>query len=147
MTLSIRRAIADDLPFLAQMNKRLIEDERHRNPMSLAELEQRMRTWLEGSWNVNVFLDQGTIVGYAVHQARPDELYPDATIVELRQFFIERHYRSRGWGTSAFKMLSEAVFSKGAVIILDVLIANPRGQRFWERLGFRLYSTRMTLSV
>lgn len=34
-TLSIRSAIADDLPHLARMNRQSIEDERSRNPMSL----------------------------------------------------------------------------------------------------------------
>ena len=38
MPLLIRPATKSDLPILAQMNRRLIEDEGSRNPMSIAEL-------------------------------------------------------------------------------------------------------------
>jgi hypothetical protein len=37
------RAAVDDVPLLAAMNSRLIRDEGHRNPMTLPELEERMR--------------------------------------------------------------------------------------------------------
>lgn len=73
MTLSIRAAVDSDLQILAQMNKRLIEDEGHRKPMSVSELEARMRGWLEGNWRADLFSQQSTqgdstIVGYAVYQ-------------------------------------------------------------------------------
>ena len=41
------QATTADLPLLAKLNKQLIEDEGHRNPMTVAELETRMRNWLE----------------------------------------------------------------------------------------------------
>jgi len=42
----LRDASAADTPLLAQLNRQLIEDEGAANPMSLAELEARMREWL-----------------------------------------------------------------------------------------------------
>ena len=46
MSLVVRPANEADLLLLAQMNKRLIEDEGSRNPMSLDQLADRMRGWL-----------------------------------------------------------------------------------------------------
>jgi len=56
MSLAVRVAGSDDVRLLAQMNKRLIEDEGSRNPMSTPELEQRMRGWLDHGWNVSLCL-------------------------------------------------------------------------------------------
>ena len=53
MPLSLRIALEADRPALAQMNKRLIDDEGSRNPMSLDQLRQRMAGWPrgeEGDW-------------------------------------------------------------------------------------------------
>ncbi len=47
MALVHRAATIGDAGILAQMNQHLIEDERHRNQTSLAELETRMRSMLE----------------------------------------------------------------------------------------------------
>jgi len=46
--MDFRIATQNDIPPLAKMNGQLIEDEGHRNPMSLDELEQRMAGRLDG---------------------------------------------------------------------------------------------------
>lgn len=63
MTLIIRSANQSDLPSLTQMNKKLIEDEGSRNPMSMNELQERMRNWILGNWNVDVLQDDDKIIG------------------------------------------------------------------------------------
>ena len=47
----LREAIAEDLPLLAELNRQLIQDQRSPNPMSVAELEERMRGWLVAELN------------------------------------------------------------------------------------------------
>ncbi|MCR8656673.1 hypothetical protein [Paenibacillus endoradicis] len=42
MSLNLLRAVDNDLAYLAQMNKSLIDDEGSSNPMTLDELEKRM---------------------------------------------------------------------------------------------------------
>ena len=113
MPLLIRPADEADLPLLAQMNKRLIEDEGSRNPMSLDQLAERMRGWLLGDWEVKLFATDAGVVGYAVYQARRDEYFPDQTIVYLRQFYIEREMRGQGLGTAAFRALGGRAFPAG----------------------------------
>lgn len=40
-----------DIPQLAAMNKRLIEDEKSDNPMNISELENRMKDFLETKYD------------------------------------------------------------------------------------------------
>lgn len=158
MGLSIRSATQDDLLPLAQMNKRLIEDEGSRNPMSLPELEHRMRGWLGGGWNVDLFIESramsnqrpcagSPVVGYAVYQLRPDEYDQDEPVVYLRQFFIDRPYRDKGLGGLTLRQLATSRFPPRCTVVFDVLAANPRGLKFWERLGFHPYMTTLKLKI
>ncbi len=48
--MSIKQCTLADCPALAVLNKQLIEDEHHDNPMTVAELEDRMRGFLSGSY-------------------------------------------------------------------------------------------------
>ncbi len=143
------------------MNRRLIEDEGSRNPMSLDELADRFRNWLEGTWQVDLLIEAAdgpaqpnskssvgpiqpppeSVVGYAVYQVRRDEYFPEATEVYLRQFYLERERRGRGLGSDGYLRLAQERFPPGCTISLDVLETNPAGRRFWEKLGFAPYST------
>ena len=115
MPLLIRSAGEADLPLLAQMNKRLIEDEGSRNPMSIDQLAERMRGWLLSDWEMRLFATNVGVVGYAVYQARRDEYFPDQTIVYLRQFNIEReHARGRAWGRRLAGPWWPSIFHQGA---------------------------------
>ena len=48
LELTWREALASDLGLLADWNQQLIRDEGHRNRMTVAQLEERMRLWLKG---------------------------------------------------------------------------------------------------
>jgi GNAT superfamily N-acetyltransferase len=145
MPISIRAATEGDLPILATMNKRLIEDEGHRNPMSLDQLLHRMQSWLSSNWAVHLFLQaDNTIVGYSLHQLRRDDYFANEVNVYLRQFFIERAYRDQGLGSEAFRAISKT-FPENCTVVIEVLAVNPRGQKFWQSLGFDTYCTTMKL--
>ena len=157
-SLAVRAAGGDHVRLLAQMNKRLIEDEGSRNPMSTLELEQRMRDWLDGGWNADLFvesrampdehLDEGeSVVGYAVYQRRRDEDDQDEAVIYLRQFFIDRPYRDKGLGTLALRDLVNSRFPARCTVVVDVLAANPRGLRFWQRVGFHPHMTTLKLET
>ena len=144
--LVLRPATESDLPLLAAMNRRLIEDEGSRNPMTVVQLQSRMAVWLRGDWRVDLFVEGGEIVGYATHRSRPDEYFPERTQIYLRQFFIERDRRGRGIGRRAFGALLAERFAEGDEIVLDVVESNPGGRRFWESVGLRPRSTTMFLT-
>jgi hypothetical protein len=50
----IRKAEASEFAKLAKLNKELIEDERHPDPMTVEQLARRMREWLQGEYSCYV---------------------------------------------------------------------------------------------
>ena len=145
MPLLIHPADQADLPLLAQMNKRLIEDEGSRNPMSLDQLADRMRGWLHADWELKLFATDERVVGYAVYRLRRDEYFPDRVVVYLRQFYIEREMRRQGLGMAAFRALAAEHFPPDCRVVIDALASNPRGYDFWQHVGFEPYCTTMHL--
>lgn len=128
-----RTAVEDDLPLLAELNQQLIHDEGHANPMSVAELESRMRAWLARPYTAILFLDEGVVVGYALYRT-------DNTGIFLRQFFICRDKRRKGLGRTAMQMLFARVWPSGATVTLEALSANRAAIDFWHALGFDDYA-------
>jgi hypothetical protein len=84
-----RWATIADAPLLAAMNGHLIQDEGHRNRMTVAELEARMAGWLRGEYQAVLFEEAGQPVGYALYRRDPEYVY-------LRQFFVRREFRRCG---------------------------------------------------
>ena len=138
-----RRALPSDAPSLASMNRQLIEDEGSRNPMSLAELEERMRGWLSGDWQAVILEEESQPIGYLLYQLRTEEYHPSKPVVYVRQFFIRREHRGQGIGRRAFQSAVDSCFPPSAEIVLDVLETNPRACRFWSSIGFEPYCTTM----
>jgi ribosomal protein S18 acetylase RimI-like enzyme len=125
-----RPATVADLPRLAAWNRELIEDERSDNPMSLAQLEERMRRWLAADYRAVVFESDDRPVGYALFRSDEDG-------VHLRQLLVLRAHRRRGFGREAVRLLREEVLPRGVRVWLQVLEQNERGLAFWGALGFR----------
>lgn len=140
---------------LAALNKQLIEDERHRNPMSLDQLTQRMAGWLAGDYRAAVFQEDETVVGYALVRPEAQHLY-------IRQFFIQRTHRRRGLGTAAIQWLRRQTLAgppgsptatdpaapadSGPLRLrIDVLIGNTQAIAFWRAIGFHDYCLTMEM--
>ena len=131
-----RRATIADADLLSQMNGRLIRDERHRNPMSPAELKARMEGWLAGEFQAALFEDDAGPIGYALFRFDPAHVY-------LRQFYIEPERRRQGHGRKAMAWLFESVFPPDRRVRLDVLIGNLVAIDFWRSVGFADYCLTM----
>lgn len=52
-----RKATVHDTSVLAKLNHQLIRDEGHRNPMTVPELEERVRAWLNTDYEAVIFED------------------------------------------------------------------------------------------
>ena len=86
--LVVRKADAQDLDLLAEMNERLVVDQGSQ-PWSIARFRDRFGEWLQtGEWSIHIFLQAGAAVGYAAHQTQPDHYEPDQQVVFLRHFYI-----------------------------------------------------------
>ena len=131
--MTFRAATLDDCPLLAELNHQLIRDEGHRNPMTVPELAQRMRSWISGEYRAIIFEDGGENVAYALFREQPDEIY-------LRQLFVVRHRRSHGIGHRAIEILRSQVWPKTKRLTVEVLVANKRAINFWRSVGYSDYA-------
>ena len=110
---------------LAGLNHRLVQDEGHRNRMTVPELEERMRGWLAGEYRAVIFEDDGDVVAYALFREQPDEVY-------LRQLFVVRDRRRQGLGRRAVEILRSRVWPRTKRLTVDVLVANEGAVAFWR---------------
>lgn len=62
--MTFRFATQADCPVSAELNHQLIQDEGHRNRMTVPELLERMRGWLTGEYRAVLFEDGGELVAY-----------------------------------------------------------------------------------
>ena len=60
--MEVVRAVLRDADILAELNKELIEDEQHPNPMNIAQLTERMREWLATNYICYMAKEKGSIV-------------------------------------------------------------------------------------
>jgi RimJ/RimL family protein N-acetyltransferase len=144
MSLTLRLATLQDVPALAHMNKRLIEDEGSSNPMTLAQLDTRIRSWLNTEWRGVLFFENERAIGYTIYRLQRQE-FDNRETVYIRHYFIERDFRRKGYGREGLSKLKKELFPKDATIYLEVLTHNARGRAFWQSLGFSEYSVTMRL--
>ena len=116
-----------DLDALAFLNKQLIEDENHDNTMGIDQLKARMQAFIHSGYVAYLFENNGEIIGYALADHGRNPIY-------LRQFFICRNVRRRGFGRRAFRELTGLLRSN--TLEVEVLSWNEAGIGFWKSLGF-----------
>lgn len=132
--MNYRIASTADYALLADWNQQLIQDEGHRNPMTVGELEKRMRGWLEsGEYQVILFEEQGAPIAYALYRETESEIY-------LRQFFVTRAQRRKGFGQSAIQLLFTDCWSRQKRWTVEVLTRNQPAVSFWRSMGYNDYS-------
>ncbi len=136
--MTFRRAILADCPLLAELNHQLIRDEGHRNPMTVPELEQRMRGWLSSEYIAIIFEDDGEVIAYALYREEPEEIY-------LRQLFVVRKRRRQGIGRKAIEILRAQIWPKSKRLTVSVLVKNAAAVAFWRAVGYKDYS--LTLEI
>lgn len=132
--MQIVKCTMEDVPKLALLNKQLIDDEKSDNPMTIKELEERMRNFLNTDYEAYFFVLGDTIIGYALVKNVCTPLY-------LRQFLIDRKYRKQHYGTEAFNTLID--YLDVSNIDIEVLARNEIGKCFWESCGFKEISRYM----
>jgi predicted acetyltransferase len=132
--MNYRKATNSDIAWLAEANQQLLQDEGHRNRMMpLPELEDRMRGWLKAEYEAVIFEHEGRPVAYALYR-------PDGDGIYLRQFFVDRKYRRRGFGRQAIKLLISKIWPREKRVTVDVLTNNQIGYAFWKSSGFKDYA-------
>jgi ribosomal protein S18 acetylase RimI-like enzyme len=131
--MNFRPATLKDCALLAELNHQLIRDEGHRNPMTVPELEQRLRGWLASEYAAVIFEKGVEIVAYALYRKQPEEIH-------LRQLFVARNQRRRGIGRQALEILRTQIWPKHSRLTVDVLVQNSVAIAFWRAAGYQDYS-------
>ena len=124
-----------DVEELAELNKRLIEDEAHPNPMNVPQLSQRMRAWLQGEYACYLATEDGCTVAYCLFR-------DDGAFYYLRQLFVERGHRRRGMATKLLDWMYRNIWIDKKTR-LDVLSHNESAIAFYKAYGFRIGCVRM----
>jgi GNAT superfamily N-acetyltransferase len=164
-----RLATAEDCPTLAELKFQLIHDEGHRNLMTLAQLEERMRSWLtSGEYWAVLFEENHEVGAYALFRETDAEVY-------LRQFFVvpqrrgalpkksvlrpiscrfnalntaifvsiltfwAKPRRGEGIGRRAMGELFSKLWSRHKRLTVSVLVKNVAGVAFWRAMGYTDY--------
>src|SRR5690348_8034660 len=132
------RATLNDCALLAELNQHLIRDEGHRNTMTMPELEQRMRGWLQSEYSAILFEAGDETVAYALYREEAEEIY-------LRQLFVVRDRRRRGIGREAIETLRSQIWPANKRLSVEVLVKNTAAVAFWHAMGYKDYS--LTLEI
>jgi ribosomal protein S18 acetylase RimI-like enzyme len=128
-------ATLSDVGTPAELNKRLIEDEDHPNPMNVEQLADRMSGWLQDEYSCYLPVAEGTTIAYCVFR-------DDGEFYYMRQLFVERTHRRQGIATKLLDWMYAHVWADKKVR-LDVLAHNKEAISFYENYGFSTSCFRM----
>ena len=134
-----REAGETDIPLIVKMNIQLIVDENHSNPICVNDLEIRMGKWLKADYRAFVVELNNHIQGYCLFRDDGDYIY-------IRQLFIAKESRSKGFGKSFVYWLQSHIWPKKRTR-MEVLVANPNGMAFWRKIGFVDYCLTMEMKI
>ena len=129
---------ANNVGELGALNKELIADEGHGNSMSTPELVERMRVWLNGSYECYGVVRNNELVAYCLYRDDGDFFY-------IRQLFTARHVRNQGLASKLIDHL-ESNLLREKPIRLEVIVSNGQAKTFYENRGYQLYCHTMVKS-
>ncbi len=125
--MTIQKCTIADCKYLAELNKELINAESSDNPMTIRELGERMKDFLQTSYEAFFFIEQDVVVGYALVKMDCEPLY-------LGQIMIKQEFRRKHYGEQAFRILLSCLQTDS--VDIEVLSNNHMGVKFWEKMGF-----------
>ena len=133
--MKVIEATLSDVGSLAELNRRLIEDEHHPNPMNVEQLADRMSGWLQTEYTCYLAVADGATIGYCLFR-------DDGEFYYMRQLFVDRGHRRQGIATELLDWMYENVWAdkKGR---LEVLAHNKDAIAFYEGYGFSPDCVRM----
>ena len=126
-------AVKRDCALLGELNHQSIRDEGHRNPMTTAELAERMRQWLCEDYAAYIFEIEGECVAYTLSREATDLVY-------LRQLFVVRPRRRQGIGRRIVEILRSEIWPTSKRHTVDVLVQNDAAIAFWRAVGYQDYA-------
>ena len=133
--ISVAEAGLERVAELAELNRQLRDDEGYPDPMTDAQLVERMTNWLRDSYRSYLAYQDGRTVGYCMFRETP-------TYYQLRHLFVARDRRRRGVATALLDWMYSHVWS-GKPVRLNVFSHNAPAVAFYRAYGFRIAVLRM----
>lgn len=135
----IFRVMSERARELAILNKQLIEDEGHGNPMSISELSERMLSWLEAEYICYAIEEDKALISYSLWR-------DDGEFYYLRQLFTLPEHRLKGYAKNLLAYLEVEIFNDKP-IRLEVLANNEIAKEFYRRAGYEIYCHTFTKPI
>ena len=132
--MDIRLCTIEDVPLRADLNKLFFEEEQKGIDLHLPHLQERMKGYITSGHKAFLFREVERIVGYALWDI-------SSSHVNLRQFFISREERRKGYGKRAFQLMVDQLDIRDAEI--EVYYWDDSGSAFWESLGLNTQRNRI----
>jgi ribosomal protein S18 acetylase RimI-like enzyme len=154
MSVSVRAAIAADLPAMASMAARLVHLHHGADPQRFMlpdDIESGYRWWLERELRsdevvLRVAEVDGAVAGYAYARVEPRDW--NALLDRygaLHDIFVDEAARGRGVGGALLDATLDALRALGAPrVVLSTMWGNQAAQRLFEKAGFRRTMIEMT---
>jgi ribosomal protein S18 acetylase RimI-like enzyme len=128
--MQIMQVTLDDVDRLAVLNKYLIEDEQHPNPMNVEQLAKRMSGWLQAEYTGYLARIDDRIAAYCLYRDDGEYYY-------LRHLYVDRDFRRQGIATQLLVWMYANIWVDKKVR-LGVLAHNEVAIAFYERYGFEI---------
>jgi ribosomal protein S18 acetylase RimI-like enzyme len=133
--IQITQATLANIDQLAVLNKYLIEDEQHPNPMNVEQLAKRMSGWLQAEYTGYLAWINDYITAYCLYR-------DDGEFYYLRQLYVARGFRRQGIATRLLNWMYANVWTEKKVR-LGVLAHNKGAIAFYNHYGFRTKALRL----
>lgn len=133
--IQISQATLADVDRLAVLNKYLIEDEQHPNPMNVKQLAERMSGWLQAEYNGYLAWIDDRIAAYCLFRDDGDYYY-------LRHLFVDRDFRRQGIATQLLDWMYANIWIDKNVR-LGVLSHNEGAIAFYKQYGFEIQALQL----
>jgi ribosomal protein S18 acetylase RimI-like enzyme len=137
MKIDFQKAEPIHSDILGKLNKKLIGDEGHSNPMKDDDLIDRMYNFLTNNYSAYFILTDSRVAGYCLFRDDIDYIY-------IRQLFVEKDKRNQGLGKACVRWLKDTHWTDRKIRI-EVLSGNLDGIEFWRRIGFHDYCITMEM--
>jgi len=135
--MKIKECTIEDVPLLAKLYKLFFEEEKSETNLHLPHLEERMRGYINSEFKAFLFLQDDKIVGYTLCDISKTPVY-------LRQFFISREERRKGYGKQALAMVMDHLNIKDSNI--DAYHWDDSGSSFLKSVGIKPQRSKSTYS-
>ena len=137
---SARQATEDDLEAVVPV----IQAARADSPLgpqfvapASSTLSEQLRTWYGMPGSTLVIAEQGKVIGFALAQMVPPNLFSDISYVQLEALYVVQGNRRRGGGRLMVHEVALAAARAGAERVVTMPLTGARSeQRFLSGLGF-----------